>query len=275
MSKIGKAIYEIENLSDTAQKDIWLNNLNPTVKLFVTLLYISLTVSFPKYDILGVLSMALYPLVIFTLGDISFRTALHRLRFVLPIVAVMGIFNPIFDRETVATIHGVSINSGWFSFLTLMIKGILTVFATYFLIATTTIEKICYSLKKLHLPQIIVTQILLMYRYIFVLLAEVKKITLAYELRAPGQKGVHFKAWGSLVGNLLIHTFERAQSLYDSMCLRGYTSEFRIQGNVKIRAADIIFLLGTSALFVVFRIFPVFELVGKLLASVAGKFGGF
>ena len=275
MSKIGKAIYEIENLSDTAQKDIWLNNLNPTVKLFVTLLYISLTVSFPKYDILGVLSMALYPLVIFTLGDISFRTALLRLRFVLPIVAVMGIFNPIFDRETVATIHGVSISSGWFSFLTLMIKGILTVFATYFLIATTTIEKICYSLKKLHLPQIIVTQILLMYRYIFVLLAEVKKITLAYELRAPGQKGVHFKAWGSLVGNLLIHTFERAQNLYDSMCLRGYTSEFRIQGNVKIRAADIIFLLGTSTLFVVFRIFPVFKLVGKLLASVAGKFGGF
>ena len=268
MSKIGKAIYEIENLSDTAQKDIWLNNLNPTVKLFVTLLYISLTVSFPKYDILGVLSMALYPLVIFTLGDISFRTALHRLRFVLPIVAVMGIFNPIFDRETVATIHGVSINSGWFSFLTLMIKGILTVFATYFLIATTTIEKICYSLKKLHLPQIIVTQILLMYRYIFVLLAEVKKITLAYELRAPGQKGVHFKAWGSLVGNLLIHTFERAQNLYDSMCLRGYTSEFRIQGNVKTRAADIIFLLGTSTLFVVFRIFPVFELAGSLIEKI-------
>ncbi len=271
MNKISKALYEIEKLSDTAQNDMWMNNLNPLVKLFSTILYICLVVSFPKYNIPRVLSMALYPLIIFLLGDISFKDAIYRLRFVLPIVCIMGIFNPIFDRETVATIHGVAISSGWFSFFSLMLKGILTVFATYFLVATTTIEKICYALRKVHIPQIIVTQVLLMYRYIFVFLDEVKKITLAYSLRAPGQKGVHFKAWGSLVGNLLLHSFDRAQELYDSMCLRGYRSEFTIKEYSRFKISDAVFLLITAGAFISFRIFPVFELAGKLLTKFGVK----
>ncbi len=268
MNKISKALYEIEKLSDTAQKDMWMNNLNPLVKLFSTILYICLVVSFPKYNIPGVLSMALYPLIIFLLGDISFKDAIYRLRFVLPLICVMGIFNPVFDREIVAVFHGIKISSGMLSFLNLLIKGMLTVFASYFLVATTTIEKICYALRKIHIPQIIVTQILLMYRYIFVFMDEVKKITLAYALRAPGQKGIHFKVWGSLVGNLLLHSFDRAQELYDSMCLRGYRSDFSIAEYNSFRISDAVFLLVTTASFVCLRIFPVFELTGKLLIKL-------
>lgn len=271
MSKINNALYEIEKLDDTAKKKGWLNEINPTIKLFVTILYITLVVSFEKYDILKLLAMALYPLVIFSLGDVSFKDAMHRLRFVLPFVAIIGIFNPIFDRETATIIHGIHISAGWISFINLVVKGFLTVFATYFLVATTTFEKICYSLRKIHIPKIIVTQILLMYRYIFVFVSEVKKITLAYSLRAPNQKGVHFKAWGSLVGNLLIHTFDRAQNLYDSMCLRGYDGDFPIQAYNKVNYRDILFLIILSGCFICFRIFPIFEIVGHLIQMIMGK----
>ncbi|MDY4970728.1 MAG: energy-coupling factor transporter transmembrane component T, partial [Lachnospiraceae bacterium] len=66
---------------------------------------------------------------------------------------------------------------------TLILKGIFTVLAAYLLIATTTIEKICYALHLLHVPGILITQFLLTYRYVTVLLKEVNRITQAYSLR--------------------------------------------------------------------------------------------
>lgn len=73
----------------------------------------------------------------------------------------------------------------------LMLKGIFAVLASYLLIATTTLEQICYALQLLHVPQIMVPQVMLTGRYLTLLLAEVNRTTQAYALRAPNQKGVH------------------------------------------------------------------------------------
>ena len=100
-------------------------------------------------------------------------------------------------------------------------------FAAYALIATTSIEKICYALRMLRIPRIIVTQILLTYRYITVLLREANAMTQAYALRAPRPKGVHFKVWGSLSGQLLLRSIDRANEVYESMILRGYRGDFQ------------------------------------------------
>ena len=110
MSKISKAIYEIEHISQMAEKDQWMNRIHPLVKLFLTVFYIFMVVSFRKYDILGVLSMAVYPLIIFMLGDISVKEALYRLRIVLPLVCIVGILNPLFDREIVLYVGTVGLS---------------------------------------------------------------------------------------------------------------------------------------------------------------------
>lgn len=84
----------------------------------------------------------------------------------------------------------MKIPGGEISMVTLMIKGILTVIAIYILIITTTIDRVCMALRKIHIPEIIVMIIQLIYRYINVLLKETKRIVEAYSLRAPGQKGL-------------------------------------------------------------------------------------
>lgn len=274
MSKIGKAIGEFDNLTQMAEKDQWVNNIHPLVKLFLTVVYIATVVSFDKYDFFGIVSMAVYPIIIFILGDLSFKTALHRMRIVLPVVCIVGIFNPLFDREIVSyialgyaqdgTVKTLAITGGVISMLSLMIKGILTVMAAYILIATTTIEKICYALRIVHVPKIIVTEILLIYRYITLLLIETKRVTQAYSLRAPGQKGVHFSAWGSLVGQMLIRSMDRAENVYESMCLRGFNGEFMIEDKLTFRLKDVLFLLFWGIVFVIFRSLPIFEMVGRL-----------
>ena len=159
---------------------------------------------------------------------------------------------------------GVKITGGEISMVTLMIKGILTVIAIYILIITTTIDRVCMALRKIHIPEIIVMIIQLIYRYINVLLKETKRIVEAYSLRAPGLKGINFKAWGSLPGQLLLRSIDRATDVHNSMSLRGYNfNNVRIR-NYKLSSRDYVWMILWTLVIIAFRVYPVFEIVGGL-----------
>ncbi|MCC8151414.1 MAG: cobalt ECF transporter T component CbiQ [Lachnospiraceae bacterium] len=263
MSKIGNATHEIYQMDTLAARDQWTNRIHPLVKLALTVIYIAAVVSFSKYDIIGLASMAVYLIAGFLLAELSFRNCLRRLRIVLPLVCVVGLANPFLDRTPVY-MGAIQINAGVISMITLMMKGIFAVLASYLLIATTSIEKICHALRLLHFLKILVTQILLTYRYITVLLHEVGRMTQAYALRAPGQKGIHIKAWGSLVGLLLLRSIDRATELYESMTLRGYSGDYLyLAEKNRLRWQDICYLAVWLAVIILFRRFPIILLIGN------------
>ncbi|MCI5873761.1 MAG: cobalt ECF transporter T component CbiQ [Clostridiales bacterium] len=254
MSKVGSAVKEIYHMDEIAARDTWLNRLHPLAKLLVTIFYIAVTVSFSRYQMAEILLMAVYPAVLFIVGEVSFSDGIRRMKAVLPFVCFVGIFNPFFDRQPVVAIKGFVITTGMISMITLIVKGILCVFASYLLIASTDIESICYALRMLHIPAVIVTQILLTYRYISLLLAEAGRSMDAYSLRAPGEKGVHFKAWGSLVGGLLLRCMDRATTLYESMTLRGYDGEFYYGRKRTLRGKDVSYLLVWIGIFAMIKL---------------------
>lgn len=198
--------------------------------------------------------MGVYPIILFILGEVSFKDALKKLRIILPLVCLAGIFNPFLDRQPMFEIAGVTVTTGMVSMLTLMVKGIYSVLASYLLIATTPMEKICHALRFLHVPVVIVTQILLTYRYVRLLLNETYHIIQAYSLRAPNQKGVHFKVWGSLVGQLLLKSIDRAGEVYESMLLRGYHGEFYCDTKMPCRLRDYVYLAAWCTVFFCLRV---------------------
>lgn len=253
MSKLDHALYEIHRMDAISERDQWVNRMHPLVKLIVTVCFISVTVSFSKYDLSGILRMGVYPIAIFILGEISFRDALKRLRIVLPLVCLVGLFNPFFDRQPALDLGAVTVTGGMLSMLTLTLKGIYSVMASYLLIASTSIEKICYAMRLLHVPSVIVTQVLLTYRYISLLLTEANCMTQAYALRAPRQKGVHIKAWGSFAGQLLLRSMERAEEVYESMALRGYRGEFYYLKKQPCQLKDYMYLASWCAVFFLLR----------------------
>lgn len=270
MSKIGSAIGTINRISELAGRDQWVNRIHPLAKFLVTILYIICVVSCAKYDVPAVLGFTLYPLVMFIISDLSVRGCLSRIWIVLPFVCLIGIFNPIFDPVQIrvwgsaGSANEVIISAGWFSFLTLVLKGLLTVMAGYLLVATTTIEKICYALQCLHLPRILITEFLLIYRYLGLLLQETERVSQAYALRAPGQKGVHVKAWGSLAGMLLLRNIDRADAVYESMLLRGYDGSFRYmaaeyneEGKSQKRYNSVLYFCCWAAAFAVLIKWPI------------------
>ena len=264
MNQISNAIYEIHHMDTIASRDQWVNQIHPLVKFVLTVTYIAMVVSFSKYDLIGLVGMMVYPIAGFILAELSFKDSLKRLRIVIPLVCLIGIVNPFFDRVPIQ-IGDITVNGGVISMFTLIFKGIFTVLAASLLIATTTIEKICYALRLLHLPEIMITQFLLTYRYVTVLLEEVNRITQAYSLRAPNQKGIHYKVWGTLTGQVLLRSMDRANAVYESMLLRGYDGSFSYMGkDIGITVPDVIYMIFWLAVFIIFRRYPVFLIVGSL-----------
>ena len=182
----------------------------------------------------------------------------------LPLVCAVGLLNPIFDRQIVTQIGTLAVSGGVVSMLTLVMKGVFCLLASFLLMATTTIEEICRALRQLHLPKTITSLLLLTFRYIGVLLSEVSVMQEAYSLRAPGQKGVHISAWGSFLGQLLLRSMDRAEALYESMELRGFCGDFSYAVRRKGSAASWPYAILCPALMLLPRLVDLSALAGSL-----------
>ena len=182
----------------------------------------------------------------------------------MPLVCAVGLLNPFFDRQIILRVGMLGISGGVISMLTLMMKGVFCLMASFLLIATTPIEQICAALRRLHLPKILTSLLLLTFRYITVLLDEVAVMTQAYHLRAPNQKGVHISAWGSFLGQLLLRSMDRAQAIYDGMLLRGFHGEFYYAQKNENSARSWLFALLCAALIILARIYNLPAMFGSM-----------
>jgi len=237
----------------------------PLSKLVTTVIYILVVISFGKYELAALSVMVLYPALLFALSGIPVRTCFYKLRFVLPLVLAVGLFNPIFDRAPRLMLGPLAVSGGVLSMATLMLKGVLCLTASFLLAATTGIDALCAALRRLHVPPLIVTLLLLTYRYVAVMTEELSVMTQAYHLRAPGQKGIRFDAWGSFLGQLLLRSMDRAQELYESMRLRGFDGRFYYAHSPRCTVSDALFAAVSVGFFALARACNVAQLLGTLL----------
>ena len=265
MNKMEKALHELSEMDELAALDSPIHRLHPAAKLLTTIAYIVLVVSFDKYDLDGLIPMLLWPVLLFQISGIPVRTCFYKLRIVLPLVMAVGLFNPFFDRAPLLTLGTLRVTGGVISMLTLMGKGVLCLMASFLLMATTPIDSLCAALRRLHVPGMIVTLLLLTYRYVGVMTEELAVMTDAYHLRAPGQKGIHISAWGSFLGQLLLRSMDRAQELYSSMLLRGYHEHFHYAPVGAFTMRDGAYLLVCVTALVLLRFAPVAQWIGSLM----------
>ncbi|MBQ3664702.1 MAG: cobalt ECF transporter T component CbiQ [Lachnospiraceae bacterium] len=264
MNKIDYAIMEIHHLDHEAKKENILTRINPLAKLIITFLYIILLTSIDRYKPQQCIYMCIYLILIKIIGEISMKKCIKRLKVIFTIVLVIGIANPIINRNIVAQIGKIPISSGMISMTTLMIKGCFAIIASYFFIITTGMENFCVALRMIHIPGVLITVILLIYRYIIVFLKEVQRIWTAYSMRAPNQKGVNFKAWGSMIGSLMIRSIDKAGNVYDSMELRGFNPDTFFDKKNGFCEIDLIYFIFSAAVIVVIRYINIFEMIGNV-----------
>ncbi|WP_094605981.1 Energy-coupling factor transporter transmembrane protein EcfT [Sporomusa silvacetica DSM 10669] len=268
MLKIEANWIDLRYLDALSNQNTFIHRLNPCVKLIAALSFIIAVTSFAKYEITGLLPFFLFPAVLLSLGNLPAAPIFKRLLLVAPFVLFIGIFNPLFDHTPITKIGAIVITGGWVSFFSITIRLCLTITTALILVATTGIDAIGSALLRIGVPKIIVVQLLFMYRYLHVLVEEFVRSTTAYSLRSFHGDGVQFRAWGSLLGQLLIRSIDRANRIYQSMLCRGFDGEVRLMRTSTLTTSDIGYLTFWMVFFVLIRCFDVPELLGKLLMGV-------
>jgi cobalt/nickel transport system permease protein len=212
--------------------------------------------------------LVFYPVVLIILANLPAGYLLKRVAAVAPFAVLVGILNPVFDRTPLMQLGMWPVPGGWVSFCSIVLRFCLTVLAALLVIATTRFPDIGAALARLRLPRVLVQQILFLYRYLFVLLEETGRTVRAYSLRSANRPKIAFRAWGSLLGQLILRTYDRADRIYRAMLCRGYHGEIRRLQRGGTGPGDWAFLTGWTLLFVLARCYDIPQLLGNLFWAV-------
>lgn len=266
MLAIDAAFLDFKQLDLLALRQTAVHRLDPRAKLLTTLCFIVCVVSFDKYEISAMLPFLIYPAVLMAAGQLPFGYILRKILLVIPFALLIGLFNPIFDRQVVMQIGSLDIWGGWLSCCSIVMRAVLTTTVAIILVATTGFPALCEALEKFKLPKIFIMQLLFLYRYIFVLTDEGVRIARARQLRACGRRSFDVRHFGSLTGQLLLRTWERAERIHMAMLARGFSGEVKsARRQIPCAGRDIAFTGFWIILFILLRTHNASQLLGSLI----------
>jgi cobalt/nickel transport system permease protein len=179
-------------------------------KLSAALAFVIAVVALPRSvwfvsALAGVLLM-----LIFLIARLPFKPLLKRFLLVEPFVVLVATTS-LFQDDGKAIF-------GW-----LVVRGTLCVSAMMLLVSTTRFSDLLSVLQRLRLPSILITTISLMYRYLFLIVSELNRLTRARTSRtfSTGRWRI-WHSYSSAIGFLLVRTTVRAERIFAAMSARGW-----------------------------------------------------
>ena len=270
MARIEAAIGDVHVLDRLAAMDSAVHRLDPRAKVAVTAAFLIAVVSFPKYEVAELAPLSLYPAVLVAMGLVPLGVLCRYLLLASPFAVLVGILNPLLDREIMVRFGPVALSGGWLSFLSILGRFLLTVSAALVLLACTGYVSVCVALGRLGAPRLLVTQFLLLYRFIFVLSEEAARMTRAYALRSRSRRGATIRVWSSLAGHLLLRAYDRGLRLHAAMRCRGFDGTLPPPRAFRWSLADSCFVVGWLAFFGLVRFGHCTERLGGWVLEVFG-----
>jgi cobalt/nickel transport system permease protein len=130
----------------------------------------------------------------------------------------------------------------------LIVRAVLCLMLLILLTNTTRFVELLRGLRKLGCPQILVLNLSFLYRYLFVLTEEAMRMRLARDCRRVGRAPFReeLKILSSMLGTLLIRSFERAERMHYAMLSRGYSGDFPVVSPRRFTWRDLAFLSGIT-----------------------------
>lgn len=265
MPNLSNSLLQIHHLETINEKQTVIHRMEPGVKLIITLIYLIAVISVNPWQVSLLLSFLWYPILGIILGEIPFTTIGRALRLAMPFALFAGLSNLVFNREIAFTILNIVITQGMLSFCSLMLKSIFTILAVLILIATTGMDQLLYVLIGFKVPTIIVTQIMMTYRYISIITEEGYTMYQAYILRAPREKGIKLKDMGPFLGQLMIRSFDRAERVYQAMNCRGFKGYITFSRRNEISGKGWLYILIIGGILIILRLVNIPLLLGEIL----------
>ena len=154
---------------------------------------------------------------------------IKRCMIIIPFVFLIALSVPFMKQGVpvltfnVLTIPVSVTQEGLEMFAGVIIKAFLSILVMSVLISTSHFTDLLKAFQRLKVPDIIITILSFMYRYIFVLIDELHKMKIAKESRTVGRNILfQWKAFAHMLGVLFVRSYERSESVYCAMCARGF-----------------------------------------------------
>lgn len=129
----------------------------------------------------------------------------------------------------------------------IVLKAITCMTVVTILLHTQSIDDFMDSLAHLRVPPIVITILLLSYRYVFLFFDDIQKMQLAARSRFFSGRITlrNLKIYGQLMGGLLLKSLDRAENVYQAMTARCFNGTLRVRDARRLNRWDI-FKTGAS-----------------------------
>lgn len=184
--------------------------------------------------------------ILMGISQVPLTYIMGRVLIILPFIVLAGLAVPWKGY------HGLGI---------LFARAVLCLMLLILLANTTRFVEILRGLRKMGCPRILVVNLSFLYRYFFVLTEEALRMKQARDCRRVGRASFReeLKILSSMLGTLLIRSFERAERMHAAMLSRGYAGDFPVAEPRAFTWRDLVFLLGVTlfiALVIFWRKYP-------------------
>lgn len=239
-------------------------------QIIVTHIYLIITLSIPLAQLSELLLFALYPIISAADQRVRFGSIARQSLVVVPFAALLGLFNALYNRETIFTIGSIAVTRGVIEFASIVVRALLSVQALLILVRAEGYNHLCHSLRRLGVPAMFVTQLLMLYRYLFVLIEQLLSLTRARAARSFGGRAMPINEWGAIVGQLTVRSIERTERISRAMQARGFEGRMPdpLTAPQRWTWRSTLYLLAWSAVLIAARLLHPVEQLAKLFNTL-------
>ena len=235
------------HIDQYAQGSSIVHRLDARGKGLALIAYLFVLISFHRYAVSVLAPLAIGPLAMLVLSGVPLGFAFRRVLVLSPFIMMLCLLSPWYDRS----VHLVAVGpwrgvlaGGWLTAADVAIKFALGVLALTAVVSATPFALLLEAMRKLGMPRLLVMQLGLLYRYLFVLVDEAMRIRRARDFRGGGLAPVsrRLAAVGGIVGQLFVRALDRSERIHVAMEARGFDGQTHSLSRLRGRAADAVFL---------------------------------
>lgn len=246
--KIVESLSHLRQLEEFAKGNSFIHKRDGRIKVMITLIYVLVIAGVPVDAQGHLIRLAMYPMALWALSQLPIKPFWNRVLLMLPFILCVGI-GTLFTDGTPISIDGFQVPRGVLLAINLCIKSVLSILGVLYLLGTTPLSDVIEALRALRVPNIVVSQLNFVIRYLTLLMEETANMVRAYVLRSGhALDGISYKQWGGVLGNLFLRTYDRAIRVQQAMLLRqnntGERKPERVHSNRRMTTMDFIYFFA-------------------------------
>jgi cobalt/nickel transport system permease protein len=204
-------------------------------------------------DLRMLVAMLTVTAAIYAVSRLPVTYWLKRMRYPsLFLLAIVLILILLSDGDVAASLGPFDLHEdGLFSALLIAIRFVSILTLVLVLFGTSPFLKTIKAMRALRLPAILADMALLTFRYLNELGDDLRRMRVSMKMRGFKSKHLSIRGLRTLAwvgGSLLVHSYERADTVYKAMILRGYGNTPRLKQEFKSTFGDWLALAALLAI---------------------------